>query len=448
MSFVRATIVAMVAACLLGATARAAPVPESEPNEPLASAQNVDGFFDLTFDPNIENFAGVNTSTTVPHVEIVSSGDSSGTVDYYSFTAVAGDGVTLDIDCGERSDSTCSSLGSIDSYIELYDPMGALFASNDDGSPVADTGSAVLSNTLDSIKEIALSGPGIWTVRVSASPGGVGIPAGGDYILNISLGPGVGAVDTVSTGPCPSGPIVPDESDPGSGFFPNAIAELSPESDTILVPWCIHFSRTDIPNVAAILFAARYDGTEVDLIHTGTPPPLGNVTPFGQSDASPFAVPFSSTFAPLPTSVPGTMDGFRQHVAWMPPSIANASGTTVSASSSLTIATFAIHARNSQLTESGPVFSVASAFPIQHAAAKQAGGQFFVWNQTAQTIASFRTDVPKSSFYIPLSAITEAAKYARLRLVPESSATITLLVGAAMVVVLRSSRKRRLAVRE
>jgi hypothetical protein len=427
----------------LGAGANAAPVSESEPNEPLAAAQNVDAFFSLTFDPNIENFAGVNTSTTVPHVEIISPGDASGTTDFYSFTAAAGDGVTLDIDCGERSDTTCSSAVSIDSYIELYDPTGAPFAFNDDGSPVADTGSASLATTLDSIKEIALCGSGLWTVGVSLSPGSVGIPAGGDYILNISVGPGVGAVDTISTGACPSGPVVPDTGDPGCGFFPNVTTLPVAGSDTIAVPWCMHLSQTSVTNVAGILYAAHYDETEVDLLHTGAPtgPPLfGNVTPFGQSDASPFAVPLSSTFSPLPTSVPGTPSGFRQHVAWLPPSIANASGATVNASSSLNFATFSIHARHTPLSNNAPAFTVASAFPIRHATTSQPSGQFFVWNQTAQSFA-FNTNVATNSFYIPFSGVTGAANYANLRLVPEPAGAAALLVGCLMLGLLGILRK-------
>jgi hypothetical protein len=377
-------------------------------------------------------------------VEIVSPGDATGTTDYYSFTAAAGDGVTLDIDCGERSATTCSSAVSIDSYIELYDPSGAFFAFNDDGSPVADTGSAGLLNTLDSIKEIALSGAGLWTVRVSQTPGGVGIPAGGDYILNISVGPGVGAVDTISTGACPSGPVVPDTGNPGPGFFPNVTTPLM-ALDTVAVPWCMHFSLTNVTNVAGVLFAANYDGTEVDLLHTGVPPLFGNVTPFGQSNASPFAVPFSSTFAPLPSSVPGTPSGFRQHIAWLSPSIATASGTTVSASASLNFATFSIYARHTPLTDNDPAFTVASVFPILHATTPQAGGQFFVWNSTAQTIASFKTAIEPNSFYIPFSAITGAANYANLRLVPEPPGAVAVLAGCLMLGLLGVLRKRRVA---
>jgi len=446
--FHRAALVIATAVCFSSAAAHAAPVSESEPNEPFAAAQNVDAFFDLAFDPNIENFAGVNTSTTVPHVEIISPGDASGTTDFYSFTAAAGDGVTLDIDCGERSDTTCSSAVSIDSYIELYDPSGAFFAFSDDGLPVADTGSAVLTNTVDSFKEIALSGSGLWTVRVSLSPGSVGISAGGDYILNISVGPGVGAVDTISAGACPSGPVDPDAGNTGSGFFPNATTDPVSSGGTIAVPWCMHLSKTNMTNVAGILYAAHYDETEVDLLHTGAPtlPPfLGNVTPFGQSDASPLALPLSSTVSPLPSSVPGTKSGFRQHIAWLPPTAANDSGVTVSASSPLSFATFSIHARHTPTTNNDPAFTVSSVFPILHAEAKQTSGQFFLWNQTAQTIASFRSTVPKNSFYIPLSVVTGAANYADLRLVPEPSVAAMLLTGCLMLSLLGKLRNRRFA---
>jgi hypothetical protein len=406
--FRRATFAITAAVCLLSAAAHAAPVSKPEPNEPFAAAQNVDAFFSLAFDPNIDNFAGVNTSTTVSHVEIVSPGDPSGTTDYYSFTVAAGDGVILDIDCGERSDTTCSSAVSIDSHIELYDPTGALFASNDDGLLAADTGSAGQPNSLDSIKEIALCGPGLWTVRVSQSPGSVGVPAGGDYILNISVGPGVGAVDTVSVGACPSGSVVPDTGNSGCGFFPNVTTLPLTGSETIVVLWCMHLSKTTVTNVAGVLYAAHYDETEVDLLHTGAPPlpPLfGNVTPFGQSNASPFAVPLSATFSPLPTSVPGSSDDFRQHIAWLSPSIANASGTTVNASSALNFATFSIQARHTPLTDNDPAFTVASAFPILHATASLEDGQFFAWNQTAQSFA-FRAIIETNSFYIPFPAIT------------------------------------------
>jgi hypothetical protein len=209
----------------------------------------------------------------------------------------------------------------------------------------------------------------------------------------------------------------------------------------------MHLSQTTVTNVAGILYAAHYDETEVELLHTGAPivPPLfGNVTPFGQSNASPFAVPLSSTFSPLPTSVTGTKSGFRQHIAWLPPSIANASGATVNASSSLNFATFSIHARHTPLSNNDPAFTVASAYPIFHATTSHASGQFFIWDQSAQSFA-FRATIETNSFYIPLSAATGVANYANLRLVPEPAGAAALLVGCLMLALLGILRKRGVA---
>jgi hypothetical protein len=85
---------------------------------------------------------------------------------------------------------------------------------------------------------------------------------------------------------------------------------------------------------------------------------------------------------------------------------------------------------------------VASAFPILHATTPQAGGQFFVWNSTAQTIASFRTTIEPDSFYIPFSAITGAANYANLRLVPEPPGAVAVFAGCLMLGLLGILRKR------
>ena len=76
LSAVGALCTGLVLAAFAG-EARAGVVPESEPNEPLPLAQNVDAFFTLGFDPSIEDSAGINTSLTIPHVEIVSPGDGT-----------------------------------------------------------------------------------------------------------------------------------------------------------------------------------------------------------------------------------------------------------------------------------------------------------------------------------------------------------------------------------
>jgi hypothetical protein len=68
------------------------PVPEQNPNNTIATAQNVDGA-----GWNLNANASIANATTIPHVTIEGKGD--GTFDYYSFTiANAGDTATFDID--------------------------------------------------------------------------------------------------------------------------------------------------------------------------------------------------------------------------------------------------------------------------------------------------------------------------------------------------------------
>ncbi|MDQ3330741.1 MAG: hypothetical protein M3552_08810 [Planctomycetota bacterium] len=91
--------IAVVAMLAVGERASAGFVLESEPNNTLATAQNINGNFTLDFSSNIGDVAGNNTSTTIPHVTISGTGD--GTYDYYSFfVAVAGSIGIFDIDFG------------------------------------------------------------------------------------------------------------------------------------------------------------------------------------------------------------------------------------------------------------------------------------------------------------------------------------------------------------
>jgi hypothetical protein len=163
---------------------------EIEANDTIVTAQNIDGAFDLSANSLIENSAGVNTSTFVPHVEILSVGDFSVTSDFYSFTASAGDTVVLDIDCVYAPTLYgCgpSPFGTFDALVVLYDPGGAPVFANDDSSLPIDTGSAT-GGTLDSFLEIVLPVGGLWAIEVDDSAFGP-IPAGGEYILNVSLAP-------------------------------------------------------------------------------------------------------------------------------------------------------------------------------------------------------------------------------------------------------------------
>lgn len=184
------SLVLTVVIFALSTSANAALFSEIEANDTIVTAQNIDGAFDLSFNSLIENSAGVNTSTFVPHVEILSVGDFSGTSDFYTFTASAGDKVVLDIDCVYAPTVYgCgpSPFGTFDALVVLYDPGGSPVFAGGDSSLLIDTGSAP-GGTLDSFLEIVLPVGGLWTIEVDDEVFGP-IPAGGEYILNVSLAP-------------------------------------------------------------------------------------------------------------------------------------------------------------------------------------------------------------------------------------------------------------------
>lgn len=113
-------------ALLLGVagTARATFITEIEPNNSIAGAQNIDSFFSLGPNPDVDL-----DPETIPWVSIAATGD--GTFDYYSFTvngATFGDPVTgvFDIDYGWGGD------GSIDTELFLIASDGTFLAGNDD----------------------------------------------------------------------------------------------------------------------------------------------------------------------------------------------------------------------------------------------------------------------------------------------------------------------------
>ncbi len=186
-----ATLAFTLASIWIGTAVSAAPAIETEPNDSIAAAQSLVGFFDLAFEAQIEDAAGVNTSTTVPHAEVISHGQASASVDYFSFTATAGSALTLDIDCAEEIFVSCTIAGGaiFDTWIELYDPVGSLFALNDDKDTniTIDTGSNLV--TLDSFLNVELPVSGTWTVAVGAFNTLSVVPPLGSYELNVSLVP-------------------------------------------------------------------------------------------------------------------------------------------------------------------------------------------------------------------------------------------------------------------
>ena len=145
-------------------------VVEVEPNNDIESAQDIDGFFNLEENPNVEDSTGVNTSTEIPHARIEATGD--GTLDYYRFTAQANSKAIFDID--ETID--------LDSYLKLVDLDGVVLWENDDFDN--DPGS---TTSLDSQLEYTFESTGVYFIEVGAYPDGSVVDDGTSYVLNVSI---------------------------------------------------------------------------------------------------------------------------------------------------------------------------------------------------------------------------------------------------------------------
>lgn len=170
---------------------------ESEPNDTLLTAQNIDnGPWSLNFDPDF-GFLTTNNSTTSPHITIQGTGD--GTFDYYSFTVNTTNEIgVFDIDYAWTGDPA-----SLDSELFIYDPLTGLQVpsffdgldpfTNDGGGGSID--GPISSLTPDAYLVTFFPRPGTYIVGVGrfdsvASPGGITGNApllGQRYTLNISL---------------------------------------------------------------------------------------------------------------------------------------------------------------------------------------------------------------------------------------------------------------------
>jgi hypothetical protein len=173
-------LLAAAAAMLVASTgvAFAAPVNEAEANDSIAQAQNIDNYFSLDYDPNIDN------STTVPHATVIGTGN--GTFDFYSFTVPqAGTGTlgAFDIDGG---------MYSFDAMLELYNSNGSLLARVDDAN--VDPGSV---HPYDSYLRYSFPSAGTYYIVVGSYPGPRPVPSGGSYQLHVSV-PNHQPVDTTA----------------------------------------------------------------------------------------------------------------------------------------------------------------------------------------------------------------------------------------------------------
>ncbi len=79
--------------------ATASLIKETEPNNTLAIAQNLDGFFSLdSVDINENSNCDIRDCNTIPHVTVHGQGDTTGSLDFYSFTHTAHSTLIVDID--------------------------------------------------------------------------------------------------------------------------------------------------------------------------------------------------------------------------------------------------------------------------------------------------------------------------------------------------------------
>src|SRR5262245_54393506 len=108
-------------------------VPES--TDAYTSAYALGGF-NLSADAQIEN------STTIPHTSVTANNNHASVIDWFSFGALAGSTIHLDID-------TDNWGGLFDSTLALWDSSGALMAQNDDfaGDPGSTTAGVYFWNS-------------------------------------------------------------------------------------------------------------------------------------------------------------------------------------------------------------------------------------------------------------------------------------------------------------
>jgi len=148
---------------------------EIEPNNDIASAQLLDGYFTYQYSDNIGDET-TNTSESIPHVSINGTGDD--TFDYFSFNITSLPARAIfDIDQDGND-------GSFDSYLRLFNAEGVLLSANDDSSPEAGEGGS--TSTLDSFFVHDFDTTGTYYIKVSAYYDAV-LTQGSKYILHVSL---------------------------------------------------------------------------------------------------------------------------------------------------------------------------------------------------------------------------------------------------------------------
>ena len=184
-----AFVLSLTASIVSGSSLNAAPILKVEPNDSFATALNLDAYFNLDPDPNIDYtclscgsaafWPNGDISTFVPHASVQAVGN--GTFDFYRFTVTQpATRVLFDLDYGwgrigggeDRFDAALTihfgDSPSLDSFL-LADQSGG------------DSGSVF---SFDPGVSLILESGTVW-VKVMAS-GRDPVPFGSDYVLHIS----------------------------------------------------------------------------------------------------------------------------------------------------------------------------------------------------------------------------------------------------------------------
>lgn len=225
-----------------GTNPRAAEVLDAEPNNTLEQAQSIDGFFNLSYSPDIGNRTE-NTSQIIPHATIIGTGDNS--YDFYKFT-VRGAPINAIFDI----DRAYGHGGSFDSYLRLYDSSGRLMASDDDSYTSSGQGGS--TSFLDSFLMYRFDTDGEYIIKVSRFVDSY-IPSGGTYTLHVSLevndSDGDGMADTWER---------------QHGFDPNNAADAQFDSDNDGLVNLREYQLGTLPLTADSDGDGLLDGAEVD----------------------------------------------------------------------------------------------------------------------------------------------------------------------------------------
>ena len=164
------TALALAGAIGAAQPALAANVIEVEPNDTLATAQNIDAFFSLDADPDIAN------ATTIPHAT-VTAGPGNGTFDWYRFTvATAGSMGVFDIDY---------AMPGFDAYLHLFNSAGVLLRQSDDADISLGAGGSI--HPYDSFMSHTFASAGQYLIRVGNFPSGTPQNGGLGYELQVSI---------------------------------------------------------------------------------------------------------------------------------------------------------------------------------------------------------------------------------------------------------------------